>query len=183
MSAGSHPAALQVVTWVGAITAVFAAAIAVAQNDIKRIIAYSTISQLGYMMMGLGVGGVAVGMFHLDHARLFQVAPFPRRRLGHSRLPRRTGHPQNGRPEKTHALDFRHLRRRHDGALRRAAVLFRLLEQGRNSARGMELARFHGALLSRRGGRVSDGLLHDTAGKLGVFRKTGRVSKFPCSRA
>ncbi len=65
MSAGSHPAALQVVTWVGAVTAVFAAAIAVAQNDIKRIIAYSTISQLGYMMMGLGVGGVSVGMFHL----------------------------------------------------------------------------------------------------------------------
>src|SRR3954469_11752788 len=58
-------AALQVVTWVGAITAVFAATIAVAQNDIKRILAYSTVSQLGFMMMGLGVGGVAVGMFHL----------------------------------------------------------------------------------------------------------------------
>jgi NADH-quinone oxidoreductase subunit L len=65
MSAGSHPAALQVITWVGAVTAVFGAAVAVAQNDIKRIIAYSTISQLGYMMMGLGVGGVSVGMFHL----------------------------------------------------------------------------------------------------------------------
>jgi NADH-quinone oxidoreductase subunit L len=57
--------ALQVVTWVGALTAVLAASIAVAQNDIKRILAYSTVSQLGYMMMGLGVGGVAVGMFHL----------------------------------------------------------------------------------------------------------------------
>jgi NADH-quinone oxidoreductase subunit L len=65
MSAGSHPAALQVITWVGALTAIFGAAVAVAQNDIKRIIAYSTISQLGYMMMGLGVGGVSVGMFHL----------------------------------------------------------------------------------------------------------------------
>jgi NADH-quinone oxidoreductase subunit L len=65
MSAGSHPAALEVITWVGAVTAVFGAAVAVAQNDIKRIIAYSTISQLGYMMMGLGVGGVSVGMFHL----------------------------------------------------------------------------------------------------------------------
>ena len=59
------PESLQVVTWVGALTAVFAACIAVAQNDIKRILAYSTVSQLGYMMMGLGVGGVSVGMFHL----------------------------------------------------------------------------------------------------------------------
>ena len=59
------PLALEVVIWVGAITAIFGAIIAVAQFDIKRILAYSTISQLGYMMMGLGVGGVAVGMFHL----------------------------------------------------------------------------------------------------------------------
>src|SRR2546430_16199476 len=57
--------ALPVVTWVGVITAVFAASIALAQNDIKRILAYSTVSQLGFMMVGLGVGGVAVGMFHL----------------------------------------------------------------------------------------------------------------------
>jgi NADH-quinone oxidoreductase subunit L len=76
MSAGPHPAALQVVTWVGAITAVFAAAIAVAQNDIKRIIAYSTISQLGYMMLGLGVGGVAVGMFHLITHAFFKSLLF-----------------------------------------------------------------------------------------------------------
>ena len=58
----SSTTALQVVTWIGAITAVFAALIAVAQDDIKRILAYSTISQLGYMMIGLGVGGVAVGI-------------------------------------------------------------------------------------------------------------------------
>jgi NADH-quinone oxidoreductase subunit L len=57
--------ALRVITWVGAGTALFAAAIAVAQNDIKRILAYSTVSQLGYMMLGLGVGGVVVGIFHL----------------------------------------------------------------------------------------------------------------------
>jgi NADH-quinone oxidoreductase subunit L len=76
MSAGSHATALQVITWVGAVTAVFAAAIAVAQNDIKRIIAYSTISQLGYMMMGLGVGGVAVGMFHLITHAFFKSLLF-----------------------------------------------------------------------------------------------------------
>ena len=68
--------ALTVVTWVGAITAVFAALIAVGQNDIKRILAYSTVSQLGYMMMGLGVGGVAVGMFHLLTHAFFKALLF-----------------------------------------------------------------------------------------------------------
>ena len=68
--------ALQVVTWVGAITAVFGAMIAVAHYDIKRILAYSTISQLGYMMMGLGVGGVAVGMFHLITHAFFKSLLF-----------------------------------------------------------------------------------------------------------
>ena len=68
--------ALQVVTWVGAITALFAASIAVAQNDIKRILAYSTVSQLGYMMMGLGVGGVSVGMFHLITHAFFKALLF-----------------------------------------------------------------------------------------------------------
>jgi NADH-quinone oxidoreductase subunit L len=75
ISGGSMPA-LTVVTWVGAITALFAACIAVAQNDIKRILAYSTISQLGYMMMGLGVGGVAVGMFHLITHAFFKALLF-----------------------------------------------------------------------------------------------------------
>jgi len=68
--------ALQIITWIGAITAVFAASIAVAQNDIKRILAYSTVSQLGYMMMGLGVGGVAVGMFHLITHAFFKSLLF-----------------------------------------------------------------------------------------------------------
>ena len=69
-------AALIVVTWVGAITAVFAALIAIAQNDIKRILAYSTVSQLGYMMAGLGLGGVAVGMFHLITHAFFKSLLF-----------------------------------------------------------------------------------------------------------
>jgi NADH-quinone oxidoreductase subunit L len=68
--------ALTVVTWVGAVTAVFAASIAIAQNDIKRILAYSTVSQLGYMMIGLGAGGVAVGMFHLITHAFFKALLF-----------------------------------------------------------------------------------------------------------
>ena len=74
--APSSTTALQVVTWIGAITAVFAALIAIAQDDIKRILAYSTVSQLGYMMMGLGVGGVAVGMFHLITHAFFKALLF-----------------------------------------------------------------------------------------------------------
>ena len=74
--AAGTTAALTVVTWVGAFTAVFAALIAVAQNDIKRILAYSTISQLGYMMAGLGMGGVAVGLFHLITHAFFKALLF-----------------------------------------------------------------------------------------------------------
>jgi NADH-quinone oxidoreductase subunit L len=74
--AGGTTTALTVVTWVGASTAVFAALIAVAQNDIKRILAYSTISQLGYMMAGLGMGGVAVGIFHLITHAFFKALLF-----------------------------------------------------------------------------------------------------------
>ncbi len=80
LSASADPATistgLKVVAWVGSITAVFAACIAVAQNDIKRILAYSTVSQLGYMMLGLGVGGVAVGMFHLITHAFFKALLF-----------------------------------------------------------------------------------------------------------
>ncbi len=73
---GGSTASLTVVTWVGASTAIFAALIAVAQNDIKRILAYSTVSQLGYMMAGLGMGGVAVGMFHLITHAFFKALLF-----------------------------------------------------------------------------------------------------------
>jgi NADH-quinone oxidoreductase subunit L len=73
---GGTTTALTVVTWVGAFTALFAACIAVAQNDIKRILAYSTVSQLGYMMAGLGMGGVAVGMFHLITHAFFKALLF-----------------------------------------------------------------------------------------------------------
>jgi len=75
-AANGTSTALIVITWVGSITAVFAALIAIAQNDIKRILAYSTVSQLGYMMAGLGIGGVAVGMFHLITHAFFKSLLF-----------------------------------------------------------------------------------------------------------
>ncbi len=76
LGAPAQTVALQVITWVGAVTAVFAATIAVAQTDIKRILAYSTVSQLGFMMLGLGTGGVAVGMFHLITHAFFKALLF-----------------------------------------------------------------------------------------------------------
>lgn len=67
---------LRVMTWIGAITALFASLVAIGQFDIKRILAYSTVAQLGYMFMGLGVGGVAVGMFHLITHAFFKALLF-----------------------------------------------------------------------------------------------------------
>jgi NADH-quinone oxidoreductase subunit L len=67
---------LTVVTYVGGFTAFMAGTIGIAQNDIKRVLAYSTISQLGFMFMGLGVGGPAVGMFHLMTHAFFKALLF-----------------------------------------------------------------------------------------------------------
>src|SRR6267142_615981 len=58
------PTAMKTVAIIGALTAVFAASIGLVQNDIKRVLAYSTISQLGYMFLALGVGAFAAGVFH-----------------------------------------------------------------------------------------------------------------------
>jgi NADH-quinone oxidoreductase subunit L len=72
----ASPDALRVVAALGAFTAVFAAAIAIAQDDIKRVLAYSTISQLGYMMLALGVGGYGAGLFHLTTHAAFKTLLF-----------------------------------------------------------------------------------------------------------
>ena len=68
--------ALTVVVWTGVVTAILAALIAIAQNDIKRILAYSTVSQLGLMMVSLGVGGVAAGIMHLLAHGFFKALLF-----------------------------------------------------------------------------------------------------------
>lgn len=70
------PDALLVVAYIGGFTAIFAATIAVTQNDIKRIIAYSTLSQLGYMMLALGVCGYTAGLFHLMTHAFFKALLF-----------------------------------------------------------------------------------------------------------
>jgi NADH-quinone oxidoreductase subunit L len=68
--------ALPVVAWVGALTALFAATIGLVQTDIKRVLAYSTISQLGYMFAAVGIGAYAVGIFHLVTHAFFKALLF-----------------------------------------------------------------------------------------------------------
>jgi NADH-quinone oxidoreductase subunit L len=70
------PDAQAFVTFIGATTCVFAATIGLVQNDIKRIIAYSTCSQLGYMFVAMGVGGYSIGMFHLFTHAFFKALLF-----------------------------------------------------------------------------------------------------------
>ena len=70
------PDALTVVTYVGAATAIFAATVATVQNDIKRVIAYSTCSQLGYMFFAAGVGAYGAAMFHLFTHAFFKALLF-----------------------------------------------------------------------------------------------------------
>src|SRR6266849_5557274 len=70
------PTALKTVAIIGALTAVFAASIGLVQNDIKRVLAYSTISQLGYMFLALGVGAFAAGVFHVFTHAFFKALLF-----------------------------------------------------------------------------------------------------------
>ena len=70
------PIALQFVTLIGAVTAFFAATVGLVQNDIKRVIAYSTCSQLGYMFVACGVGAYGAGIFHLFTHAFFKALLF-----------------------------------------------------------------------------------------------------------
>jgi NADH-quinone oxidoreductase subunit L len=78
--AAIHDAALfdvgLLIAWVGVLTALVAALIACAQNDLKKILAYSTISQLGYMFVGVGLGSQAAGVFHLLTHGFFKALLF-----------------------------------------------------------------------------------------------------------
>ena len=176
--AGGTTARLTVVTWVGAATAVFAALIAVAQNDIKRILAYSTVSQLGYMMAGLGMGGVAVGMFHLITHAFFKALLVPGRGLGDSRLPRGAGHPPHGRPQADMPLTFATY------AIGMLALCgFPLFFSGFWSKDGILEAAQHwsageGPVLSARLRRAAHRLLHDAPGRATSSLATGAATRW-----
>ena len=70
------PTAMGVVAVIGVVTAIFAATIALTQNDIKKVLAYSTVSQLGYMMLACGVGAFGVGVFHVMTHAFFKALLF-----------------------------------------------------------------------------------------------------------
>ncbi len=72
----ASPRALAVIAWTGGITAFLAGTIALVQNDIKKILAYSTLSQLGYMVLALGLGNANAGMFHLTTHAFFKALLF-----------------------------------------------------------------------------------------------------------
>jgi NADH-quinone oxidoreductase subunit L len=70
------PEVMTVIMWVGGVTAFLAAGLALVENDLKRILAYSTLSQLGYMVMALGLGGRTAGMYHLTTHAFFKALLF-----------------------------------------------------------------------------------------------------------
>ena len=70
------PVSLEIIAYIGGFTALFAATQAVVQKDIKRILAYSTLSQLGYMVMAIGLGSAATGMYHLTTHAFFKALLF-----------------------------------------------------------------------------------------------------------
>ena len=125
--------ALTTVAAIGAITAIIAALLGIVATDIKRVLAYSTISQLGYMMMALGVGGHRGGDLPPLHARVLQGAAVPRLRLGQPR----DGHLRHAQDGRAVAVHADHLLRRSSSAAwpGRALSARRLLEQGRDPGR------------------------------------------------
>ena len=130
------PHAQEFVTFIGATTAIFAATIGLVQNDIKRIVAYSTCSQLGYMFVAMGVGAYSVGMFHLFTHAFFKALLF----LGAGSVIHAMHHEQDiramGGLEGAHPVHLRGDDRRHAGAHRLSAHR-RLFLQGRHHRGGL----------------------------------------------
>ena len=133
------PFALSVVAIVGAATAIFAATIGLVQNDIKRVLAYSTISQLGYMFLGCGVAAYSAAIFHLMTHAFFKALLF----LAAGSVIHAIGGEQDMRKmgglRKTHAGHF--LDHDRGGICHRwISSARRLLLEGRNSLRGIPAA-------------------------------------------
>ena len=138
------PTAMGWVATIGVLTAFFAATIGFFQYDIKKVLAYSTVSQLGFMFIGVGVGAYWAGTYHLLTHAFFKATLF----LGSGSvilgLPPRAGHAEDGRPQEAHAGHRLDLPHRHLGH-RRLPLGQRLLLQGRDPLEGLHPA-WDGAL-------------------------------------
>ena len=103
----SHaPAAMALVATVGAVTALFAASIALFQNDIKKVLAYSTVSQLGYMFLGAGVGAFGAAIFHLMTHAFFKACLF----LGSGSVIHAMEHAEHAAGGKRHYTEMQDMR-------------------------------------------------------------------------
>ena len=117
--------------WIGAFTALLAAMLACVQNDIKRVLAYSTVSQLGYMMAAIGAGYAERGFLHLLTHGVFKALLF----LGAGAVIHAVGSNdvrRHGRPREEDAADRDRLPDRHAVA-RRHSALCRLRLEGRSA--------------------------------------------------
>ena len=149
-----------IIAWIGGITALLAALMATQQDDIKRILAYSTLSQLGYMVMAVGLAGAGCGDVPPLHPRVLQGAALPRRRRGDPRaaITSRTSGRWAAWP--VDAADLSHFRRRLSRA-RSASRLRGLLLEGRHSRAASEK---DPAIYSARSlHRVPHGILYDAS--------------------
>ena len=174
------PFALGVVAIVGAATALFAATIALVQNDIKRVLAYSTISQLGYMFLGCGVAAYSAAIFHLMTHAFFKALLFLAAGLGDSRPGRRAGSAQDGRAVAEAAGDLCRDYGWRSG-YRRNFSLRRILFQGRDSVCGVFAGnQRQDSLFCRAFHGAADGVLYGPAVVPGLH---GRVAQRRGSRA
>ena len=167
------PESLVVVAVIGALTAILAASIGLVQTDIKRVLAYSTVSQLGYMVLALGAGAFAAGIFHLMTHAFFKALLF----LGAGSVIHALHDEQDMRRMgglwKVIPVDLRHLR----GGLagdHRHPRLRRLLQQGRHPGGHLRAGLREPPLLRAvRGGPAdgaADGVLHVPAGLPDLLR-------------
>ena len=167
------PVALAAVATVGAVTAIYAASMGLVQNDIKRVLAYSTVSQLGLHVSGAGRGRVHGGNFPPDDARVLQGAALPWFRQRDPRAGRRAGHAQDGRAVEQDSHYGVDVFGRHDRHFGNSAA-GRIRQQRRDSGGFVQRAAV--ALGNRVRDRGDDGVLHVPAGVPDVFRRIARAA-------
>ena len=167
----ASPTALVVIAWIGTITAVIAALMATQQNDIKRILAYSTLSQLGYMVMAVGLASGEAAMFHLFTHAFFKALLF----LGAGAIIIMLHHEQNiwkmgGLADRMQITFLTFV----VGtlALIGLSAVQRIFQQGRNPR--ARLRTQPGDFRARSFHRIPDRVLHDAARGRGVLRQTAK---------